>query len=80
MKQTCQNIEKGSVIMEYVILIVLVAVPIFLFWHGASIEWYGGELSFPGIYDFSTGELKGTGLEIQGFFQRIMSGIALPIP
>lgn len=66
MKQPCQNQEEGSVIMEYVILIVLVAVPIFLIWHG--------------MYDFSSGEFSGIGLEIQGFFQRIMSGIALPVP
>lgn len=70
----------GSIMMEYIVLTALVAVPVFLVWHGASIPWYGGQLEYPGIYDLSTGEFKGIGLEIQGFFQRITSGIALPIP
>lgn len=68
------NDEKGSVMMEYIIVTALVAVPIFLVWHGSSI------LGYPGIYDFSTGLLKEGGKGIQGFFQWITSGIALPVP
>ncbi|MCR4573905.1 MAG: hypothetical protein K5787_09075 [Lentisphaeria bacterium] len=66
--------DKGSIMMEYIIVTFLTAVPIFLIWHGADA------LGYPGIYDMSTGKLKGTGLEIQAFFQQVMAGIAMPLP
>ena len=60
--------ENGSVLMEYVIVNLAITVPIFLLWH-----W--------GIYDSSTGTWKGEfGFGIQAMFQRVLSGIALPIP
>lgn len=72
--------DSGSIMMEYVLVTTLCAVPIFLVWHGASLSWFGGELNYPGIYDFSTGQLKGTGLEIQKFFQSVMASIAGGLP
>ena len=58
----------GSVLMEYLIVNLAIAVPILLLWH-------------EGIYDFSAGEWKGDlGLGIQAMFQRVLSGIALPVP
>ena len=54
--------------MEYLIVNLAIAVPLLLLWH-------------EGIYDFSTGEWKGEfGLGLQAMFQRVLSGIALPIP
>lgn len=58
--------EIGSVLMEYVVVNTLVAVPLIGFWHE--------------IYDVSTGHWIGPGLGIQLMFQRLMSGIALPLP
>ncbi|MBR6058474.1 MAG: hypothetical protein IKP58_09940 [Victivallales bacterium] len=66
--------DNGSIMMEYIIVTFLTAVPIFLIWHGAEA------LGYPGIYDMATGQLKGTGLEIQAFFQQVMAGIAMPLP
>lgn len=66
--------DNGSIMMEYVIVTLLAAIPIFLVWHGAEV------LGYPGVYDMSTGQLKGTGLEIQAFFQQVMAGIAMPLP
>ena len=59
--------SKGSVLMEYVIVNVFIAVPVLLFWHTE-------------IYSFATGQWIGMGLGIQAMFQRVLSGIALPIP
>ena len=64
----------GSIMMEYIIVTLLAAIPVFLVWHGAEA------LGDPGVYDMSTGQLKGTGLEIQAFFQQVMAGIAMPLP
>lgn len=60
--------ERGSVLMEYVIVNILIAVPLILMWHTE-------------IYDYATGEWKDDfGSGIQAMFQRVLSGIALPIP
>ena len=66
--------DRGSIMMEYIIVTLLAAIPVFLVWHGAEA------LGYPGVYDMSTGQLKGTGLEIQAFFQQVMAGIAMPLP
>ena len=66
--------DSGSIMMEYIIVTLLAAIPVFLVWHGAEA------LGYPGVYDMSTGQLKGTGLEIQAFFQQVMAGIAMPLP
>ena len=60
--------ESGSVLMEYVIVNMLIAVPLLLLWH-------------QNIYDFLTAEWRDPlGRGIQAMFQRVLSGIALPIP
>ena len=66
--------DRGSIMMEYIIVTLLAAIPVFLVWHGAEA------LGYPGVYDMSTGQLKGTGLEIKAFFQQVMAGIAMPLP
>ena len=66
--------DRGSIMMEYVIVTFLAAVPIYLVWHGAEA------LGYPGVYDMSTGQLIGTGLQIKTFFQQVMAGIAMPLP
>ena len=73
--------NRGTVMMEYAMLTAMVAIPFFLVWHGASIPWFGGEnLELPGLFDFTTGQYIGTGLEIQKFFQQLQGAIALPLP
>lgn len=58
----------GSVLMEYLVVNLAIAVPLLIIWH-------------KGIYDYSAGEWVGElGLGIQAMYQRIISGIALPIP
>lgn len=60
--------EHGSVLMEYVIVNLAIAVPLLLLWH-------------KGVFDPSKNEWVGElGLGIQSMFQRVLSGIALPIP
>ena len=66
--------DRGSIMMEYVIVTFLAAVPIYLVWHGAEA------LGYPGVYDMSTGQLIGTGLQIKTFFQQVFAGIAMPLP
>ncbi len=75
--------DDGSVLMEYAVLTLLAAIPFYLVWNGCSVplDLIGGEpLSYPGIYDLATGQVKGVGLEIQKFFEMLQSAIALPLP
>ena len=76
--------SRGSVLMEYAILTMLAAIPMYLVWCGCSVplDWFGAgkPITYPGIYDFTTGQYKGSGLELQKFFEMVQSGIALPIP
>lgn len=60
--------ECGSVLMEYVILLVFV---------GAILMVASNTL----IFGYGSGEGLGPlGTEIQGFFQRTMGGLSLPVP
>ena len=54
---------RGSVLMEYVVVNLAIAVPLVLFWQQEKNEWTGT-----------------VGKGIQAMFQRVQSGIALPIP
>lgn len=58
----------GSVLMEYLVVNLAVSVPLVILWH-------------EGIYDYTSGQWKREmGLGIQAMYQRVMSGVALPIP
>lgn len=60
----------GSVLMEYVVLCSFVAMALILFWR---VE----------IYDFSSGWQEGTlglGRSVVEFYQRVLGGIAMPVP
>ena len=60
--------SSGSVLMEYLVVNLAVAVPLLILWH-------------KGIYDYAKGEWIGDlGLGIQAMYQRVMSGVALPLP
>lgn len=76
--------DRGSILMEYVILTFFVAVPFYLVWNGCSVpvDWFGAgkPITYPGIYDFATGQYKGNGLRMKKFFEMVQDGIALPIP
>lgn len=76
--------ERGSILMEYALLVFLAAIPVYLVWNGASLplDWAGTgkKIEYKGIYDFGTGQFKGYGKEMQKFFEMVQDGIALPIP
>ena len=59
--------QQGSVMMEYVILLFFFAIVVYSYWHDC-------------IYNMQTQELQAHGKYIQGFFQRLTAGIALPVP
>ena len=60
--------SSGSVLMEYLVVNLAIAVPLLILWH-------------KGIYDYTKGEWIGDlGLGIQAMYQRVMSGVALTIP
>ncbi len=60
--------SEGSVLMEYVVVNLAIAVPLLLMW-------------YLGVYNFATGEWVGDlGVGIKAMFQRVLNGIALPIP
>ena len=58
--------ERGSMMMEYVLLQALIAVLLL------------GEWSWS-VYSYSSG-LGDAGKAIQGFYQRILGGLSLPVP
>ena len=58
----------GSFLMEYLVVCAMLAVPLMLLLHKQ-------------FFDVSTGEYVGEiGLGLQSMFQRVLGGIALPIP
>ena len=61
--------QRGSVLMEYVVLLVFVGVILVV----ASNTLIGG---------YADGEFKlgPLGEQIQGFYQRTMGGLSLPVP
>jgi len=60
--------QEGSVLMEYVVLLVFVGVILMV-------------ASNTMIFGYGSGEGLGPlGQQIQGFFQRTMGGLSLPIP
>ncbi len=80
----CKRLDHGSILMEYVMLVFMAAIPVYLVWNGVSvpIDWAGAgkKIEYKGIYDFATGQYKGQGKAMQRFFEMVQSGIALPIP
>lgn len=67
MNNLLRNVS-GSVLMEYLVVNLAIAVPLLILWH-------------KGIYDYTTGQWRGEmGLGIQAMYQRVMSGVAVPIP
>ncbi len=86
MKKHCKTNqgERGSILMEYAMLVFLAAIPVYLVWNGCSvpIDWGGGgtKIEYKGIYDFATGQYKGYGKDMQKFFEMVQDGLALPIP
>ena len=62
--------RRGSVLMEYLVVNLAVAVPIVMFWH---LEMFN-----PSENKWERENRVGT--RIQWMFQRVSSGIALPVP
>ena len=71
MKGICKNFlwtQDGSVLMEYVVLLVFVGVILMVASHTLLFGYGAGEGLGP------------LGQQIQGFFQRTMGGLSLPVP
>ncbi|MGN0833637.1 MAG: hypothetical protein ACI4RD_08335 [Kiritimatiellia bacterium] len=67
MKDDGRN-EGGSVLMEYLVVTMAVALPLVVLWHTQ-------------IYDSTEGCYRGEiGLGLQAMFQRVLAHVALPIP
>ena len=77
--------ERGSVMMEYVVVTFFVAAAIVFLWHGIyNFETASVNDKSTTYYSPSSNSLENStaplGQEILNFFQRLTSGIALPIP
>ena len=74
--------EKGSVLMEYVILVMLIGAPLVVFMQAGFYSLDGGFSKGAGVIDvFGTRVTVTTpGMMFKYYFQRILTGIALPIP
>lgn len=59
--------RRGSILMEYMIIQVLVACLLIL------------TLNYT-FYNWASGEYVGTGLRIKYFYQRVLGGLSLPVP
>ena len=60
--------DAGSFLMEYLVVCAMLAIPLMLLLHKQ-------------FYDTTKGEYVGElGLGLQSMFQRVLGGIALPIP
>ena len=62
-----QKGRKGSVLMEYVLVQVLVACLLMLVMN---------EL----FYNWATGSFGPTGMQVKYFYQRLLGGLSLPVP
>ena len=65
--------DHGSIMMEYIVVTLLAAIPVFLVWHGAEA------LGYPGVYDMTTGQLKGTGLELIPMWAAVLSAFVASV-
>lgn len=63
--------RRGAVLMEYVLVNVLIALPLLVLWHTEIFNFTDNK--------WQDKDLK-LGIGIQAAFQRTLSGIALPIP
>ena len=73
--------ENGSILLEYILVTFLTALPVVVLWNGGKVDF--GFKTGPvhlGIYDAGKGEYVGQGREIQRFFQMVQGGIGLPLP
>lgn len=63
-----QSSRHGSVLMEYLVVNLAIAIPLLILWH-------------KGIFNMQEGRWVGEfGLGIQSMYQRVLSAIALPVP
>jgi len=78
MKQAVQRGEKGSVMMEYVILVMFLALALFAGNNYLTNDtWLNDKL----FVDQATGAGPPTlGKDVAGMYQRVMAGLSLPTP
>lgn len=82
--------DKGSVLMEYLILNMLIGTPLIVFMHlgfynlndGFTKIGSGEDRYDKSVFVFSSEPLRVTtpGIQIKHYYQRILTGIGLPIP
>lgn len=66
--------DDGSVMMEYVVLLVFIVVGMAGLYEGL------GEISNQGIYDYSKSSFGSLGSQIVHFYQQLQGGLSLPVP
>ncbi len=62
--------DKGSVLMEYMVMSCVIASALVVFWHTELYDFRNG---------WKDGKLK-LGRATVDFYQRVLGGIALPVP
>lgn len=74
--------SSGSVLMEYVILVMLIGAPLVVFMQAGFYNFNEGLTAGTGSIDLFgvTVEIKTPGIIFKHYFQRILTGISLPIP
>ena len=82
MKNFFCNNDSGSILMEYVILIMMIGAPLVVFMQAGFYNFNEGLTSGTGIINVFGVDVEITtpGIMFKHYFQRILTGIALPIP
>lgn len=74
--------DTGSVLMEYVILVMLIGAPLVIFMQAGFYNFNEGLTSGTGVINVFGVDVEITtpGIMFKHYFQRILTGISLPIP
>ena len=82
MKKLLFKNDSGSVLMEYVILVMLIGAPLVVFMQAGFYNFNEGLTSGTGVINVFGVDVEITtpGIMFKHYFQRILTGISLPIP
>lgn len=70
-KETDITNEKGSIMLEYVIVLSAI---------GIAMLWFSNVLFYTGFTQGSTTEWGPLGQQLVAFYQRTLGGLSLPVP
>ena len=82
MKNFFCNNDSGSILMEYVILIMMIGAPLLVVMQAGFYDFQDGVATGTGVLNVFGIEVEVTtpAIMFKHYFQRILTGIALPIP